>query len=214
MLNFNKRNKFKDPISTISLVDIQIKKMIDESLVSLDADEMILNLNQGMINFIKKEYGKIYRPQDAINWEYVYKKYPKIIEMWASWELYSKLQPIEGAVQFVNDVKERVGDKGLQIVTSSPDSIQGPKVKMIQEMFDIEKVFQVSNGTKKSTFTRGTILVDDALHNIDDHIKTGSKGIIFNLNNTYGWNKEDRNHPLIHRASNYKEVLAILDKEL
>lgn len=204
----------KDEIR-FDLSNLYIQKMIAESEVSLDVDEVLLALNKGSAKFVKDVYGKTITTEEQINWSYIYDKYPRIVEFWSEWEKYSTIPMIQGARKFVNDLKQIVGEKGVQIVTSSPESIIKNKTPWLQELFGIEKVFNVNSEIgPKSMYTKNTILVDDGLHNIDDHVSTGSTGIIFNYNDSYGWNKEERNHPLIHRASNYDQVLKIVKSQV
>ncbi len=205
----------KDEVS-IDLKDLWIKQMISKSLISFDVDEMLLALNKGSAKFILEQYGKVITTQEQVEWSYIADKYPKIMDFWSTWELYSTIPLIEGAKDLIEKCKREFGEKSVQIVTSSPESIIAQKTPWLQELLEIDKVFNVNSDIgPKSIYTQGTILVDDGLHNIDDHIEnTKMPGIIYNHNNTYGWNKEERDHKLIHRATNYDEVFAILKKEL
>lgn len=207
---FNKDEKHRD------LKQIFINKMIEDSLISFDADEVMLALNKGSSDFIMKHYNEVITTQEQVEWSYIVDKYPRIIDFWSTWELYSTIPVIDGIKELIAKCKQEFGEKSIQIVTSSPESIISKKIPWLQELFEIEKVFNVNSEIgPKSMYTGGTILVDDGLHNIDDHIEnTGMPAIIYNHNDTYGWNKEERNSPLIHRATNHQEIFEILKKEL
>jgi hypothetical protein len=177
-------------------------------MISLDFDSVLYGLDTIAIEFIKKEYGVRLTPMDINNWDF-FKKYPKVYTVFSNWELYKEAKLIDGAQEFFQTVVKNYGKENIQIVTSSPETIITDKNIMIENLFSFDNVIHSYN---KSKHTKGTILVDDALHNIECHVNTNNNhGLLFDLG--YGWNQlKLENHPLVKRVKSYEETLIELDK--
>ena len=175
--------------------------------ISLDFDDVLNKIHVCTNAYLKEHYGVEINPKDIPTWAYLVERYPKIINAWGDFNYYGLSTPIEGSINFVETLKKIFGAHNIQIVTNTYPSIIIEKTKMIHQIYGVEQIFHTS---EKYKYTKGTILIDDALHNIEAHIKTDSPGIIFDLG--YGWNQEkmEEQHENVYRAKSYNDVLKIL----
>lgn len=173
--------------------------------ISVDFDDVLYDLNYLNKKFIKENYGIDIKSKDVTSFSYYYENYPKIMELWSNFDLYSKSGPIPDAVDFFKELREICKKDDLQIVTSSFDSIKEQKDEMIKDMFDFDKVIHTKN---KSQFTKNSLLIDDALHNIEDHVLTNNNhAMIFDRD--YGWNRNRNLERLkkVQRVHSYEDIL-------
>lgn len=184
-----------------------------KKLISNDFDGLIYDLDYVHKLFIKKVYGVEYNTIDATHWEYLYENYPKIVECWINWDLYKEAPFIDGGIEFIETQKRIYGADAIQIVASSPESIQEPKTTIIIEKLGIDVIHVTKEN--KSKYTKGTILIDDGAYNIRDHLKnTTDSAILFDLNGEYGWNKDFYECERAIRATNYQEALSWLAQKI
>jgi len=181
--------------------------------ISLDFDGVVYDLDTLHQVFIKETYGENYSTTDATYWEYLYERYPSIVKVWTDWAIYKTAPFIDGAIDFVDELKKRYGSESIQFVTSSPESIQKEKTKMIEKIFGLDVIHVTKE--KKSIYTNGTILMDDAKHNIIDHLEnTPNQAILFDLNGAYGWSKDFKVCERSVRAKSYADVLKIFEERI
>ena len=184
-----------------------------KKLISLDFDGPIWNLEAIHKEHILEHYGIHYDSRDVTHWEYLYENYPSITKCWTHWAEYSRAPFVEGALEFIAELKKRYGADALQIVTSTPESIQEEKTQMIFETLGIDVIHVTKE--RKSLYTKGTILIDDAIHNIIDHLKhTSDSAILFDLNGAFGWNQKFYLCDRTTRAKSYKEILQWLENKI
>ena len=192
---------------------LRIKILFGVKLISLDFDGVGWELDKVMSTMVKEDYGVNYKTTDVTHWAYFYEKYPKSTRCWYDWELYKEAGFIDGFLDFLEELKSIYGAKSIQFVTSSPESIQTEKTKMMLNLLGIDVIHVTKD--KKSVYTKGTILIDDASHNIIDHLENTRKhGILFDLNGEYGWNQDFYECERTTRATNYKEVLLCLAQKI
>jgi len=197
----------------IKAIILKIKLFLGMKVISLDFDGPIFNLEHLHAEHILQNYDKKYHSSEVTHWEYLYENYPTITECWTNWDNYKKAPFVDGALEFIEELKKRYGVSALQIVTSSPVSIQEEKTKMITDILGIDVIHVTKEA--KSIYTKGTILIDDATHNIVDHLEnTSDFGILFDLDGQFGWNKEFIPCERSARNETYDEVLQCLEKNL
>lgn len=172
--------------------------------VSLDLDNLLYYLEEVNLNFVKNEYGVTLASKDINCWNYYLKNFPRVKEVWTEWEKYSKGRFFNEAKGFIRDLKKITK---VKIVTASFPEIIPFKDQFIMESledYDIE----IIHTTDKSIVTKNSILIDDAAHNIDEHVKANScPGLLFDYNNTYGWSKDYEGHELVERVYSHEEAL-------
>jgi len=184
-----------------------------KKLISLDFDGVVYDLDVIHKRFIKEMFNIDYSTKDATYWEYLYVEYPSIVKCWTDWNVYKTAPFIDGAIDFVEELKKRYGSDAIQFVTSSPESIQTEKTIMMENIFGLDVIHVTKD--KKSLYTKGTIIMDDAKHNIIDHLEnTSNDAILFDLNGEYGWNKDFYECERSVRANSYEQALNAFDQRI
>jgi hypothetical protein len=176
--------------------------------LSIDFDCVLYDLSTITNNFIKNHYGEVTHP-DLIGWDYFNENFPLVVkECWNNPEEYSKGKFIVGAIEFMNELINLYGVDKLQIVTNSLPNVIDYKNQLIRETFsDID----VIHTKEKWKYTKGTILIDDAIHNIEEHCnKNKSLGIIFDLDGKYTWNHKSIDSSHVMRVKSYNEIIDYL----
>jgi len=178
-------------------------------LISVDFDEVLFDLSTITNNFIKNHYGEVTHP-DHIGWDYFNDNFPLVVsDCWNNPEEYSKGDFIHGAIEFMNELINLYGIDKLQIITNSLPNVIDCKNQLIRETFgDID----VIHTKDKWKYTKGSTLIDDALHNIEEHVKNNKKdvGIIFDLGGKYTWNHRYIDSSYVVRVNSYNEIVDYL----
>ena len=201
----------------INITEEEIVFLIDkfskiDISISLDFDSVLWDWHKNINIFLIENNIKELNSLDITHWDYIIENHPNAKITWESWEHYIKSGPIQSSIEFVKILK-RIFNGKIQIVTASHNNLIENKDKMIQEIYNIENIIHTST---KSIYTKNSILIDDAIHNINSHTKTNIKdyGILFDLNGNYGWNKEniENNNFKISRITNYEDIFKYLKK--
>ena len=77
-------------------------------------------------------------------------------------------------------------------------------------MYDEEEKDNIEH--EKSYYTKNTILIDDAIHNIKSHIENNNKEALL-IDYDYGWNKNFE-HKLVKRVTNPLNINKIIENIL
>lgn len=154
-------------------------------IISLDFDNVLYDLETLNTKEVKRIYGVDISPNDIDYWDFYPDKYPEVMKAWGDWNIYSQATFFEGDIDFVNYLREKYDD--VQIVTASYASIEDKKDEMILSRYGDIKIVHTGKNSK-ATFTRDSILVDDGLHNIKDHIVRNNMPAVI-VDRGYGWNK-------------------------
>lgn len=154
-------------------------------LISLDFDDCLYNLMELNVKYIEEKYGVPNVHRTIKNYYEIYHKYPDIgPDLWNHPENYIMGNMFNGAIDFYNTLVDLYGVDAIQIVTSSMENIIEPKEKMIRERFGIhcDIKHSIFNKISKHELTGNTLLVDDHVDNVINHLEfNDSPGIIFNL---------------------------------
>lgn len=137
------------------------------------------------------------------------------------YDCYDHIKPYEGAKDFLNYCIKNYED--VEILTHSTDeSSSRSKLKFCKEHFDFDNVKYSDSTTDKYTQTQGRILIDDYTPSILNHVAYNKcPGIVFNLNESFGWSgfkgyqyditALNPEFELLGLAYNYEEVKQILE---
>ena len=170
--------------------------------ISIDFDNVLYNLEGLNCKVTKDIYGVEITPKDIAYQDYYLDHYPEESKIWSSFEEYSKGSFFQGDKDFIEELKNKYE---LQIVTASAIEISEEKDKMIYERYGDIKIIHTK---EKYIHTKDSILIDDAIHNIKDHIeKNKDPGIL--VDRGYGWNQ---NFEIVPRVSSFKEIIKEIDK--
>lgn len=185
---------FWEMILIVSMRNIKMKK------ISLDFDNVLFDLESLNIKTVKEIYGVNMTAIDIDNWDFYQNNYPLIMNIWGDWNLYSKGSFFDGDQDFVQTLKKQFE---VQIVTASYETIEKQKDEMIYNRYGDIKIIHTRTG--KAPYTKDSILVDDGLHNVTDHININRMPAIL-VDRQYGWN-QNYIHALATRASDYDSIL-------
>lgn len=169
--------------------------------ISLDFDNVLFDLESLNIKTVKELYGVDMTAMDIDNWDFYPNNYPLIKNIWGDWDLYKKGSFFEGDQNFVQTLQKQFE---VQIVTASYETIEDQKDELIHNRYGDIKIIHTRTG--KAPYTQDSILVDDGLHNITDHININGLPAIL-VDRQYGWN-QDYKHVLATRASDYDSILS------
>lgn len=183
---------------------------MERKIISLDFDDVLWDIQKGVNVYLTEKYGFAPKKEEIPTWEYLLETFPDITNAWGDWFYYSQGAALEGSQEFISNLSDLVGKDSIQIVTASYPTIIEEKNKLIFDLFGI-KSENVIHTKDKYLVTKGTILVDDACHNILKHVNNNNDlGILVDFN--YGWNQipievENGN---IFRAKSYEDILSLL----
>lgn len=177
-------------------------------ILSIDFDEVLYNLSDVTNNFILETYGEVTHP-DLIGWEYFNDNFPLVVsECWNNEHVYSKGELIDGAENFMLELINLYSVDNLQIVTNSLPNVVNFKNKFIKDKFGNIDVIHTK---EKWKYTKDTILIDDAIHNVIDHSEINNcESILFDKDGKYVWNHVDIDNRLITRLKSYEDILYFL----
>lgn len=216
--------------------------MLKKPFISFDVDSVLLNLEKHLFEFIEKEYNVKITSKDVDTWEYYAVNFPKVIDLFKTENLYDKVEAIEEMHEVLNTLINKYGANAIQIITSSHPNVKESKEKALTKFFGNIKGFDRINiihvglmGDTESSHhkfehSKGTILIDDAIHNNEDHIRKNkneenicfpgkkNKNISLLVDFDYGWNQDEtRIKDLIDngdllRVKSAKEIINVVVK--
>jgi 5'(3')-deoxyribonucleotidase len=178
--------------------------------VGVDFDSVLWGLDDNLIKKVKEIYDVTLTNKEVNYYEFWSDKYPLVQSVWKDIEEYKKCEPKKGAIEFFKKLKY-ITNGNVNIITAShPDLDYAEKDKMIREIFGNVNIIHSSN---KFNHTKQSILIDDHLKHIEEHVKYNQyPAIIFDDN--YGWNQKfiENQTDLITRAKNYNHALEQVHK--
>jgi len=193
-------------------------------LISFDADSVLLNTEDIIFDIINKIYHKRLKTMDVTDWDFYMRNYPIVFEYFNNPEFYDNVKPVEGMVEVLTKTILKYGAQNIQIVTSSSNNMKIGKEKALSRIFGHipywNKINIIHVGLKddessdiphhKYEFSENTILIDDAIHNIDDHLNYNhyNKGLLIDFN--YGWN-QNYSHSRMIRIKKPEQILVELN---
>lgn len=166
--------------------------------VSLDFDNVLWDFEKNSIRLVKEIYRKEITSAEVVYWDWYKDKYPLITASWCNWDIYSQSEFFEGDQDFIKELQKKYE---VQIITASFKEIVSEKDKMIYERYGDLRVIHEK---EKEKFSRNSILVDDALHNVIAHIQAHKQPAIV-VDRGYGWN-QGFTHELVHRANDFDTI--------
>ncbi len=195
-------------------------------LLSFDVDSVLLDTEEIIFEYILKNYGKKVTPKDVTHWSYYIENFPSVGEYFGNPEIYEKVLPIVEMIYVMEELVRLYGAECIQLITSSHGLIKEAKEAAINKYYghieDWDKIEIIHVGLNhvdddvphhKHIFSENTLLIDDAIHNIEDHLEYNynNHGILVDFG--YGWNQDYKNIRMI-RATSAKMVLESIKSKL
>lgn len=179
--------------------------------IYIDYDTTLVNLIDPWVSWINHKYHVNITSNDINRWYFLGEVFGREADdFWRIENHYREkdvLLPFEGAVDFFHQLQEEYGKENIKIISSTRDHHMPEKLAHMAHYFGIDtyRVAHAKNGTsalqsdteviltskEKHLFTKDGILIDDYPLHVLEHIHfNDAPGIVFNLNNSFGWCKE------------------------
>lgn len=168
--------------------------------LAVDLDDCVLDLTGGIRSIVKREYGVEVPEFEA--WDLNLVLEPILGRKWMNWFrerdwLWATLPAVEGAIGTL-DLLHRDGHY-LECVTSKPEWARHSVWKWLslwRPRFD--QVTIVGPDDRKVDFTAADLLVDDKPENVQEFLREGRGGILFD--------RPHNRHSSLARARGWREV--------
>lgn len=170
-------------------------------IITFDFDNALYDLETLNIRKVKEIYGVDMTAMDIHNWDFYPDNYPLIQEIWGDWKQYSQGNFFDGDQELIKYLQKYFE---VQIVTASYESIEKEKDEFIFNRYGDIKVIHTRTG--KAPYSKNSILIDDGLHNITDHVLINQHPAIL-VDREYGWN-QGYEHELVVRANSFESILS------
>ena len=181
--------------------------------VYVDLDSTLVDLMSEWIKWLNDEKFIKIKTQNILHWEYLSEKYGEHVnDFWKQKGIYNNIKPINGSIEFMYILKKMYGKENVVVISKCVKSNQEEKVKYSEKIFGVLPNNFI-NASDKWQFTSDGILIDDAPHNVIDHVKRNNKpAILFNYRNRYGWANIKEKVPFVSKCKDYAECLEVIDK--
>lgn len=191
-------------------------------MITFDVDSVLLQTEEKIIREIKRIYNEEITLMDISYWNYYKDRYPKIMDLFNCKNFYKDISPVNNMNIILGKIIKKYGYNNIQLVTSTPNTLKIPKEECLNKHFGNIKNFskieiihvglyldELNTNHEKHHFTKNTVLIDDAIHNIDSHVKNNNKEALL-IDYGYGWN-QNYSHNLVTRIKNPNEILLYLN---
>jgi len=187
-------------------------------IFSFDVDSVALKTEDSIIEHIEEFHNIKITPKDVTHWGYYTENFPSVINFFSNEKLYEGVKNIKGMDIVIENLIKDFGPNSIQFITSSHSKVKKAKERCLLKNYghieDFEKIniihvgLEGEEGTnhEKHHFTNQTIMIDDAIHNIEDHLNSNPKHKAILVDFGYGWNQnyERKN---VYRVKSPEELL-------
>ncbi len=200
--------------------------MSEEKKVFLDYDEVLVDLVNPWLKWLKNERGISVSRQGIPTYGFVEEMYgASTSDFFRTPGTYDLVFPLPGAQEFVEELKIRYGKDNVFIVSASYKAHRGEKESHASRHFGIDRK-QIIHAWEKYTKTEQGVLVDDFPGHVLRHVfMNRNAGIVFTGCGEYPWSdlenyREDLRvervrsciDPNLQRVCDtYQEILSSLD---
>ena len=171
--------------------------------VSFDVDSVLLQTEDVILSYIKENYSVDLKTEDVTYWDFYKDNYPTVFtHLFSDASLYEQVPAVSGMERVLEACLDEFGGSNIQFVTASHPNMVPSKEGALRKHFghlsgydDVEIVHvgmygDVSTGChNKFYYTDGSILIDDAIHNIEGHLEYNEKNKALLFDRGYGWNQ-------------------------
>lgn len=182
--------------------------------VYLDMDNTLVDLADGWVKWLKKKNIANITSKDILNWDWISENFGnKSNDYWKTPGIYERdILPIPGSITFVAALQKIYGKDDVVIISNSARNMIAEKTDYAVKHFKVDSG-NILHVEHKSQYTFDGVLIDDAPHNIINHIKQNQvPGLLFNYRNRWGWAKLEEPNVLIKTCINYADCITQLEK--
>ena len=190
--------------------------------ISFDVDSVLLDTELVIFDYVWEEYDTRINAKDVTHWSYYIENFPSVSAYFGNPEIYKKVKPVKGMVDVVTRIVKKYGAKSIQLITSSHENVREAKDEALERFYGhIEGWKQIDTihvglshlegdtSHHKHIYSENTLMVDDAIHNMKDHLDYNhyNKGILVDFG--YGWNQnyEDKRSYRVNSPSMLEETI-------
>ncbi len=195
--------------------------------IFVDYDTTLVNLIDPWVQWINEKYNASLQTTDINRWYFLSDVFGREADDFWKSEHYNHYinrdiyKPYEGAKEFFDTLQSKFGRDNIFIISSSRDHHIAEKIEHAKYYFGIEESNFIPVNNQKYALTKNGILIDDYPLHIFEHIHHNNNyGVVFNLDNRFGWGRES-NYQLdptldeyIHIVQNEKFSIAISYDEI
>lgn len=176
--------------------------------IFLDKDGTITNTPFHWLTLINNHYNTSYTVSDIQHYNWLQEQLGYECEYWRNPDFFKDIIPLENSQWFIDELKYIFGKENIYIITWSTPEVEQIKNSILSLYFNIPSS-QIIHTSEKWKYTKHNILVDDHLEHVKKHCAyNGNRGILFNLNGEYGWNRQTEINNKILEATTYTEVIS------
>lgn len=190
--------------------------------ITFDVDSVLLKTEERVLEEIYKIYGVNLNLKDVSYWNFYKDKYPLVLNFYNDKDFYKYIDKIENMDLVLDKLIKKYGYNNIQLVTSSNEILKNQKEEALNRHFNNVQNFnklniihvgfydedEINLGHEKHFYTKDSILIDDAIHNIQGHIENNNNiGLLVDYG--YGWNQNFQ-HPLVKRVHKPLDILKFI----
>jgi FMN phosphatase YigB (HAD superfamily) len=180
--------------------------------IFIDYDSTLVDFQDVMTRQINQRENTTYTSYDMSRGYYIeVKKRNK--DLFTDLNIYEEVKPLEGAIKFLDDIKELEYEIVL-ITANSSDKQKAFKEKHIEQYFE-NSFDDIIHTSDKFKYTKDSILIDDSYANILEHIQHNNAiGVLFNYEKNYINTKQlDLNISNLYHMDSFDEVYRFICEE-
>ena len=186
-------------------------------LISFDVDSVLIDTETIILKKIKELYGVDLTLQDVTYWDFYKNEYPLVLNIFQDITFYNNVNKIKDMDIILDNIISLYGANNIQLITSSSNISAISKENCLDKHFgkikDFEKIKIIhvglyddnNNSHHKHIYSKDTILIDDGLHNISDHVEINKNNALL-IDYGYGWN-QNYEHNLVKRITSQYKII-------
>ena len=186
-------------------------------LISFDVDSVLLDTETIILKKIKEIYDVELSLKDVTYWNFYKNEYPLVLDVFQDISFYNNVNKIQNMDIIMKNVISTYGSNNIQLITSSSKISAISKENCLDKHFgkikDFNKIKIIhvglydenNNSHHKYIYSKNTILIDDGIHNVSDHVEINKNNALL-IDYGYGWNQNYK-HNLVKRIKKQNDIL-------
>jgi 5'(3')-deoxyribonucleotidase len=182
--------------------------------IFLDYDSTLVNLEGPWLDYVNKKFDVNLSSMDIKTWTWVGDTYGECAnDFFRAQGIYRNdtIKPIPGSLELVRSLQKLVGNDNVHIISYVQEGQGAEKKEHAKRHFNVDNFI---SSKEKYLHTGKGILVDDNPNFVLEHANWNkSVGILFNLNDSYGWARLDDTHQckLVKKCTSYDSIIETIE---
>jgi 5'(3')-deoxyribonucleotidase len=195
--------------------------MAKKPVIAVDVDDVLMPLTPHFVKHLNARHGTSHRAEDNkdffydISFGFTREQVEAELKVFGDSDEHAAVRPIDGAIAALQKLQEKYD---IHVITARGNHWRRTTEAWLHRMFPatfehIHFLYDPSDDTvhvPKSAICKqigATVMIDDAVHNIEDCVSAGIRGILFG---DYVYNREAELPTGVVRAKDWKEVVKVL----